>query len=111
MQHECSLNVETHVWPYLQKCFKDALKEQPENPIYKKGLEMTAKAPDLYEEIQRQISAPTTMPAKVAPRTMSNFWFDVLGYVTVIGAILSISALVSMMNPQVGGPPQSSGGK
>jgi hypothetical protein len=96
----------------LQKCFKDALKEQPENPIYKKGLEMTTKAPELYDEIQKQISQPAAgPPPKAAARTVSSFWFDLLGYVTVIGAIVSVSALVSMMNPQAGGAPPASPAK
>ena len=78
---------------YLQQCFKDAVDEQPDNPVYKKGLEMTAKAPDLYDEIQKQINPP--QPIRQSAK--STFWYDVLGYVTVIGAILAVSACAGAM--------------
>jgi hypothetical protein len=77
-----------------QKCFRDAVDEQPENPIYKKGLDMTSKAPDLYDEIQKQINPPKRIAES------SSFWFDVLGYATIIGTVLVVSAIVGMMNPQ-----------
>lgn len=76
----------------LQKCFNDALAQKPDNPIYKKGLEMTKRAPELYDEIQKQLTPP--------PRTnQGTFWMDVLGYVTVIGCIFGISYMVSVMSP------------
>ena len=78
----------------MQKCFNEALAEKPENPIYKKGLEMTKRAPELYDEIQKQLAPPPRGGSK--PGT---FWIDVLGYVTVIGCIFCISYMVSVMSP------------
>ena len=77
----------------MQKCFNDALAQKPENPIYKKGLEMTKKAPELYDEIQKQLQPP---PRSTKPGT---FWMDALGYVTVIAVMFGISYMASVMSP------------
>lgn len=58
---------------------------------------MTGKAPDLYDEIQKQLTPPPR------PSTTNSFWFDVLGYVTVIGLVFGVSYCVSLLNPQAGG--------
>lgn len=76
----------------MQKCFDDALGQKPDNPIYKKGLEMTKRAPELYDEIQKQLAPPRAMK-------QGTFWMDVLGYVTVFGLIFGISYMVSVMSP------------
>lgn len=83
----------------MQECFTSALQEKPDNAIYKKGLEMTGKAPDLYDEIQKQLTPPPR------PTASNTFWFDVLGYVTVVGLLFGVSYFVSLMNPQAGGTP------
>jgi hypothetical protein len=72
----------------MQKCFNDALAQKPENPIYKKGIEMTKRAPELYDEIQKQLAPPQRSA------TWGMMWMDALGYVTVIGLIFGISFLV-----------------
>jgi Plant specific mitochondrial import receptor subunit TOM20 len=77
----------------LQQCFKEAVDEQPDNPVYKKGLEMTSKAPDLYDEIQKQMNPPTAIK-----RSGSSFWWDVAGWVTVLAGILAVSAMVGAAN-------------
>lgn len=56
---------------------------------------MTKKAPELYDEIQKQM-----FPTRAVPSGGSRFWFNVLGYVTVIGAVMVVSAMVGAMNPQ-----------
>jgi hypothetical protein len=76
----------------LQKCFDDALSQKPDNAIYKKGLEMTKRAPELYDEIQKQLAPPRSV-------RQGTFWMDVLGYVTVIGLVFGISYMVSVMSP------------
>ena len=85
----------TNASPSLQDCFSNAVREQPENDIYKKGLEMTKKAPELYDEIQKQM-----YPTRAPVNSGSKFWFNVLGYVTVIGAVMVVSTMVGAMNPQ-----------
>ena len=37
--------------------FKKALAEEPNNEVYRKALEMTAKAPALHQELQKQLAA------------------------------------------------------
>lgn len=81
----------------VQDCFASAAKEQPENAIYKKGLDMTKRAPELYDEIQKQM-----YPTKMRPQSRESFWFDVLGYCTIFGAIMAVSLIVGKM--QTSGP-------
>ena len=38
-------------------CFERALAEDPESEVYRKALEMTSKAPELHEELQKQLHA------------------------------------------------------
>jgi Plant specific mitochondrial import receptor subunit TOM20 len=85
--HSSARNESFDLEPLVQKCFNDALAQKPENPIYKKGLEMTKRAPELYDEIQRQLAPPSMA-------TRGAFWMDALGYVTVIGLIFGISYMV-----------------
>ena len=40
-----------------RSCFERALVEQPENEVYQKALDMTARAPALHAELQKQFAA------------------------------------------------------
>ena len=75
----------------VQKQFEKAVKLDPGNTVYKKGLDMTEKAPSLYDEIQKQING-SAKPA--AAPTKSRFWFDVLGYATVVVGVILVSSYV-----------------
>eukprot|EP01025_Chloroclados_australasicus_P016797 TRINITY_DN18571_c0_g1_i4.p1 TRINITY_DN18571_c0_g1~~TRINITY_DN18571_c0_g1_i4.p1 ORF type:complete len:213 (-),score=21.16 TRINITY_DN18571_c0_g1_i4:432-1070(-) len=83
-------------------CFSTALEQAPENNIYQKGLEMTQKAPELYDEIQKQLNQSTTRAS--APKTESTFWWNFLGYATVICGVLGVNLCIQMMSPAAGNP-------
>lgn len=91
----------------MQKCFEKALDQQPENDVYKKGVEMTGRAPELYDEIQKQIqqqqAAHGAQMGMGAP-SATTFWWDVLGWVTVAAFVFGVTTLISMNNP-AGSPP------
>jgi Plant specific mitochondrial import receptor subunit TOM20 len=89
----------------MQDCFQSACSEQPENATYKKGLEMTSRAPDLYDEIQKSMHQP---PA-VRQAGASTFWWDVLGYATVIGGLLAVTAIVGARNQAATGAGNAAG--
>jgi hypothetical protein len=59
---------------------------------------MSKKAPDLYDEIQKQLAPQPRMQVK-----QGTFWMDVLGYVTVFGAIFAVSVIVGMTSPAAQG--------
>ena len=40
-----------------RSCFERAVAEQPENEVYQKALDMTARAPALHAELQKQFAA------------------------------------------------------
>lgn len=77
-------------------CFKKAEAEEPGNDIYRRAVEVTEKAPEIYEELQRQLAAevdepgPSTGPrfpdgqrkAKNATNseTAADFWWNVAGW-------------------------------
>jgi hypothetical protein len=88
----------------VQDCFASAVKEQPENAIYKKGLDMTRRAPELYDEIQKQM-----YPSKFRPQNKGWLWFDVLGYVTVLGTIMTVAIVVGRLSASAAAAVQSKG--
>jgi tetratricopeptide (TPR) repeat protein len=123
-------------------CFRTAVEQEPDNESYKRALEMSAKAPSLYLELQRQLrehslggspreEAPARSAAQVSPRCdsclllalplccaaarpppapcrqpppprarvqaskagVSEFWYDLGGWVTLVGLGFGIAAL------------------
>lgn len=80
----------------MQKQFEKAVKLDPGNSVYKKGLDMTEKAPSLYDEIQKQINHG----ARPAAEAGTSPWFKVLGYATVILGILVVSTVVGKQSQQ-----------
>ena len=77
----------------------EALVQQPDNEMYKKGVDMTDRAPDLYEEIQKQILQQSPGMAGPPQESQSTFWFDALGWVTFVGFVMSVSMIISMSTP------------
>ena len=95
-------------------CFQKAVDQEPSNESYKRALEMSSKAPQLYEELQRQLQAAgATMggspresgsasgsaggrggavAVKKAP-LINEFWWDVAGWASLVALTMGIAAL------------------
>jgi len=93
-------------------CFQKAVDQEPANDSYKRALEMSSKAPQLYEELQRQLQAagaslgsPGGAAAsggsgagrgggdmKQEPKA-NDFWYDVGGWVALVALGFGIVAL------------------
>ena len=97
-------------------CFQQAVDQEPSNESYKRALEMSSKAPQLYEELQRQLQAagaslggspraesgPSGSGRGGAGRKqpfMSDFWYDVAGWVTLVALGFGIVGLSSRTGP------------
>eukprot|EP00243_Klebsormidium_subtile_P006454 TRINITY_DN2746_c0_g1_i1.p1 TRINITY_DN2746_c0_g1~~TRINITY_DN2746_c0_g1_i1.p1 ORF type:complete len:214 (-),score=48.29 TRINITY_DN2746_c0_g1_i1:254-895(-) len=80
--------------------FQRALDEEPHNPMYKHGLEMSTKAPGLFQELHEELRAreaeitpvssgtaagPTASARQKKKQTDSDFKYDVIGWVVMIG--------------------------
>lgn len=86
-------------------CFKKAVEFEPENESYKRALEMSSKAPQLYAELQKQLQAAgaagagsgESSSAAAAKKTsepfISDFWYDVAGWVMLVGIGFGVAAL------------------
>lgn len=92
-------------------CFQKAVDQEPANESYKRALEMSSKAPQLYEELQRQLQAAGASLG--SPRggegsgsaggrggggmkqepLVSDFWYDVGGWVALVALGFGIVAL------------------
>lgn len=76
-------------------CFRKALHEEPTNDVYKKALDMTAQAPQLHAELQKQIAGSQIgeMPlgggggGSKKKKTSTDIWYDVAGWV-LLGGIM-----------------------
>lgn len=87
-------------------CFQKAADMEPTNESYKRALEMSAKAPQLYAELQKQLQAAGAAgggyseAAKPQPEVakqplISDFWYDVAGWACLVGIGFGIAALSS----------------
>jgi tetratricopeptide (TPR) repeat protein len=94
------------------ECFKGAQLQDPANDSYRRALEMSARAPELYRELQRQLAAATGeglgSPREVgspgssrrgggggtlkAPM-ISDYWYDVAGWAVLVGLCVGVVAL------------------
>lgn len=86
-------------------CFKDAVKQEPSNDSYKRALEMSSKAPQLYLELQRQLQAagaslggspraePSRGQAQKNKPMISDFWYDMAGWGMLVALGFGIVAL------------------
>lgn len=93
-------------------CFQKAVDQEPANDSYKRALEMSSKAPQLYEELQRQLQAAGASLG--SPRgaegsagsaggragggmkqesLISDVWYDIGGWVALVALGFGIVAL------------------
>jgi len=92
------------------QCFQQAVEEEPGNELYIKSLDMSARAPELHLELQRQMAGqqaplggPSASNTKVAKKTKSSdLKYEVLGWVILGVAIIT---WVGMAKSQVPPPP------
>eukprot|EP00884_Botryococcus_braunii_P006224 jgi/Botrbrau1/15602/Bobra.0264s0003.1 len=80
------------------ECFTKALKEEPHSETYAKALDMASKAPALHAELQKQLAnSPTAFGEPVGGSGASksaDFWYDMAGWVILVGLGVGIAALV-----------------
>ena len=89
-------------------CFERALAEDPESEVYRKALEMTSKAPELHEELQKQLHASQVGGGGGTSssgggggggvggggqQAKSEFWWDVAGWVALSAVVVGVVAL------------------
>lgn len=92
------------------QCFQQAVEEEPGNELYIRALDMSAKAPELHLEIQKQVAsqqAPIGGPSASSTRgskkkKSSDLKYDVLGWVILAVAVV---AWVGLAKSQVPPPP------
>lgn len=74
------------------KCFQQALEEEPNNELFKKAVEMSGKAPDLHQELQKQLSQQASIgstsgrsAASKGPqkKNSSDLKYDILGWLVL----------------------------
>ncbi|PSC69743.1 mitochondrial import receptor subunit TOM20 [Micractinium conductrix] len=85
------------------ECFRRAVDLEPANDSYKRALEMSGKAPQLYQELQRQLQAASAGGSpRVEPRgaaspkekpLISDFWYDVAGWACLVGLVFGVAAM------------------
>lgn len=89
------------------ECFQKALAEDPTSEVYKKALEMTAKAPALHMELQRQLAQQSALQQissanEVSPGNVSgkgtegsyDFLYDLAGW-GILGLITTAWILMA----------------
>ena len=89
-------------------CFERALAEDPGSEVYRKALEMTSKAPELHEELQKQLHASQVGGGGGTSssgggggggvggggqQAKSEFWWDVAGWVALSAVVVGVVAL------------------
>ena len=93
-------------------CFERALAEDPGSEVYRKALEMTSKAPELHEELQKQLHASQVGGGGGGGASssggggmgggggggggqqgQSEFWWDVAGWVALSAIVVGVVAL------------------
>ena len=84
-------------------CFRKACKEDPNNEVYKKALEMNSKAPQLHAQIQKQLQqqqeASMQEQAKLQSAS-SDFLYDVAGWAILVGLGVGLVVLSSLQKPK-----------
>ncbi|XP_065878232.1 mitochondrial import receptor subunit TOM20 isoform X2 [Euphorbia lathyris] len=98
-------------------CFQQAVDEEPENELYRKSLEVTAKAPELHMEIHRAQqgmggapafgSSTSTTSSKVEKKGSNDLKYDIFGWVIlVVGVVAWVGFAKSHMPPPPTTPPR-----
>ncbi|VVB14223.1 unnamed protein product [Arabis nemorensis] len=98
-----------HNFDLATQFFQQAVDEQPENGIYLKSLEMTAKAPQLHTEIHKHglgsqplgDAGPSAAPSSKAMKgkKSSDVKYDVMGWVILaIGVVAWVGFAKANMN-------------
>ncbi|KAK6928525.1 hypothetical protein RJ641_007116 [Dillenia turbinata] len=94
-------------------CFQQAVNEDPSNELYKKSLEVTAKAPELHSEIHKHGLSQQAMGGGAGPSTStstktskktksSDLKYDIFGWIILA---VGIVAWVGFAKSQVPPPP------
>jgi len=83
-------------------CFKKAVKEDPRNEVYKKALEMNARAPQLHAQIQKQLQAQqeqSMAEQKLVSSENSDYLYDVAGWFILIGLGIGLAVMTKASAP------------
>ncbi|XP_024526201.1 probable mitochondrial import receptor subunit TOM20 [Selaginella moellendorffii] len=94
-------------------CFKKALDEEPKSELYMKSLEMSAKAPNVYVELQRQVlsqqlgiggsgsGSGANLSAKGRKKKQNNdFKYDVLGWAVLVLGVVAWLGMAKIAPPR-----------
>ncbi|DBA91060.1 TPA: hypothetical protein ACH3X2_004163 [Trebouxia sp. C0005] len=98
-------------------CFEKASELDPDNDVYHKAVEMTKKAPELHAQLHAQMRAQQEEETASAgafrvpdgggdgrKSQSTDFWWDIAGWVTLIGLGMGVMAL-SKNGPAAAPPP------
>ena len=84
-------------------CFRKAVKEDPNNEVYKKALEMNSKAPQLHAQIQKQLQQQQEASVQEQAKLQSastDFLYDVAGWAILVGLGVGLVVLSSLQKPK-----------
>ncbi|KAG0491142.1 hypothetical protein HPP92_008005 [Vanilla planifolia] len=90
------------------QCFQQALEEDPDNQIYIKSIELTAKAPELHVELHTQMAkqqaaggGPSSSGVKMSKKKNNgDLKYDILGWVILaVGIVVWVGMAKSNVPP------------
>ncbi|XP_031481528.1 mitochondrial import receptor subunit TOM20-like [Nymphaea colorata] len=96
------------------QCFQQAVEEDPDNEIYLKSLELTARAPELHQEVHKQVQyqqAATSASASsnlkgVKKKKNNDLKYDIFGWIILaVGIVAWVGMAKSHMPPAPPPPP------
>ncbi|KAJ7532527.1 hypothetical protein O6H91_13G007700 [Diphasiastrum complanatum] len=93
-------------------CFQQAVEEEPLNDLYQKALEMSAKAPALYIELQKQLaSQQVVLGGSAGPvsggsskstkkkKNNTDLKYDILGWIVLAVGVVAWVGMAKSMPP------------